>query len=100
MLIVQTAVATKKQAERLASVLMKEHLAVCATYFPASSVYFWKGKMVKEKEFVLELKIRDGDYKKVEKRILSLHTYSLPQIIAVPVKKGYSRYIGWAEKQR
>src|SRR3989344_5485866 len=97
MLIVQTTVAAKKQAEKIAAVLVKEHLASCATFFPASSIYFWKGKLQKEKEFVVELKIKDGNYKKAEKRILSLHPYSLPQIIALPVKKGYKKYLRWAE---
>ena len=98
MLIVQTTVSTRKQAEKNASVLVKERIAACATYFPATSIYFWKGKLRKEREFVVELKIKDGNYKKAERRILSLHSYSLPQIIAIPVKKGYKKYLRWAGK--
>jgi len=98
MLIVQTTVAAKKQAGKIASALVKERLAACATFFPATSLFYWKGNLRRQKEFVVELKIKEGNYKKVEKRILALHPYSLPQVIALPVEKGYGRYLRWAGK--
>ncbi len=97
MLIVHTTFAKRGEAEKAAATIIKERLAACASVFPVKSFFIWKGEFTAQREFVLELKINDGSYQKAEKRILSLHSYSLPQIIAFEVKRGSREYLQWAQ---
>lgn len=95
MLIVQTTCKTSREAERIASALVKEGLAACAHAFPCKSFFFWKGKMRKEGEWLLELKVRDADYGNVERKIKSLHSYDLPEIVALRPAKASREYSDW-----
>lgn len=98
MLVVHTTFASRRTAEAAAQTLVKENLSACATVFPAKSFYIWKGKLAGQREFVLELKIKGGNYKKVERRLRQLHAYVVPQIIAFEVKRAGKDYAAWVEK--
>lgn len=98
MLVVHTTFPGRHQAEKAAETLVAKRLAACATVFEAKSFFFWKGKPVKQREFVVELKIKGSNYVKLERRIKQLHTYSVPQIIAFEVKKASRDYAAWVEK--
>ena len=98
MLIIYTTFSNKKDAQRIAEKMVRERLAACASIFPCKSIFFWKGKLQKENEVVIELKIAGRNYKKLEQRLLELHPYSLPQIVAVKVEKASEGYARWVEK--
>lgn len=98
MLVVHTTFPGRHQAEKAAETMVKGRLAACATVFPAKSFFFWEGKLVGHREFVLELKIKGGNYKKVERRLRQLHAYAVPQIIAFDVKKASRDYAAWVGK--
>jgi periplasmic divalent cation tolerance protein len=60
-----------------------------------SSTYIWKGKVHTDSEVQLILKTTDQVYPALEKRILELHPYELPEVLAVPVTVGLAGYVEW-----
>lgn len=95
-LIVLTTVAKKSDASRIAKILVEERLAACISALPgAESRYTWKGKLCVEKEIVLLIKTLETAYMKLEKRLKMLHPYECPEIIALPIKRGYGPYLRW-----
>ena len=76
---------------------MRAKLAACATFFPATSLFFWKGKLCREKEYVLELKCAERNYGKMERKLRVLHSYSLPQVVAFKVARASREYKKWVD---
>jgi periplasmic divalent cation tolerance protein len=98
-LIVYVTASTRKEAERLSRALVKEKLAACVSIIPGiSSCYRWKGQIEQAKEILLMIKTTARRYPALEKRIRSLHSYSVPEIVAIPVVKGNPAYIEWLKK--
>lgn len=86
-------------AERIAGTLIDEQLAACIQISqPVISIYKWQGKRESAEERVLQIKTREGLYSTLEQRILSLHPYELPEILAVPVLHGLTGYLDWVEQ--
>ncbi len=100
MLLIFSSFHSRKSAENAAKFLIEKRLAACATILPASSIYLWEGKMKNEDEFVLELKAKKENYKKIEKLLLRLHPYKLPAIYAIEVKHAYGKFENWITKSR
>ena len=98
MLLMKTTCGTKKEAERICRALVEEGIAACASCHPCVSFFFWEGKLQKQAEYLVELKIRDGACQKAGRRIKALHPYSLPQIIALRVAKSSREYARWVGK--
>ncbi len=81
-----TTVGKKRDAEKIASELVKNKLAACVSFLPVVSVYNWKGKIRSEKEWRVEVKTSKSCVKKAEKLIRELHSYELPVIVIFDVK--------------
>jgi periplasmic divalent cation tolerance protein len=88
----------KSVAEAMANVLVCKRLAACVQMWPIGSTFSWKGKVAAGKEWLLLIKAQSSDYKKIEKEILRMHNYELPEIIAVPILKGSKGYLDWIDK--
>ncbi len=87
---------TKKQADKALQILVKEKLVACAQIIQhISSYYFWNNAFVKDTECFSLLKTRHGLFKKLEKRIQKLHSYEVPEIIALPVIESSRQYKNW-----
>lgn len=85
-------------AESLATALVKEGLAACVNILPTvRSIYKWQGQIESAEEFLLIIKSRVEDYPAVEQRITQLHSYELPEVIAVPIVNGLPAYLAWLE---
>ncbi len=86
----------KESAERIARALVSERLAACVNILPiAQSVYLWQGKIESAAEQLLLIKSTTEAYSAIEKRILELHPYELPEVIAVPIVGGFNAYLSW-----
>jgi periplasmic divalent cation tolerance protein len=85
----------KKEAEKIANHLLKNKLIACANIFPVNSLYRWKGKLQKDKEFVLIAKNIKTKAKQVENAVKKIHSYDIPCIIQkeVTANKEYVRWI-------
>lgn len=88
----------KKTAQKIAAALVKKRLAACVQITgPVSSIYKWRGKTEKAREYLCLIKSRKNLFNKIEKTIKELHTYTVPEIIAVPitgVSKDYKAWLG------
>jgi periplasmic divalent cation tolerance protein len=76
---------------------VKKRLAACGNIFgaPMSSIYRWKGKVEKAREVLLILKSRKAAFTKLEREVRRLHSYEIPEIIALPITSGSSPYLDW-----
>lgn len=83
-------------ADIIATTLVDEQLAACVNIVPGiQSVYRWQGKTEKESELLLLIKARADALDKIKTRIVELHPYELPEIIAVPIGDGLKQYLEW-----
>lgn len=89
-------------AEQLAQHLVEEKLAACVNFIPhVQSFYLWENKLVKDQEVTLLIKTTAGCFTELEQAIKKLHTYQIPEIIAMPIVSGHQPYLNWiAENTR
>jgi periplasmic divalent cation tolerance protein len=87
---------TREEAERITSKLLHEKLIACANITgPVSSLFWWKGKISRENEFLTLMKTRAELFDELAKTIKRMHSYKVPEIIAVPITKGEQSYMKW-----
>jgi periplasmic divalent cation tolerance protein len=94
-LIIITA-ANKKEANKIAQALLKRKLVACANIISGvSSLFWWQGKIDRCQESVLFLKTKRSLFRKITKFVKSLHSYEVPEIIAIPIIEGDKDYMRW-----
>ena len=80
----------------LGRALVVEGLAACVNIVPSiTSVYVWKDNVCQDSESLLVLKTTREMFARLSERIKSLHSYEVPEIIAIPVEAGWQPYIDW-----
>jgi periplasmic divalent cation tolerance protein len=93
---IHTTVAKKSDAQKIADVLLKENLSACAQIIgPITSVYRWKGKTERTKEWLCIVKTKKSAFRRVEQAIKSVHPYDLPEIVALPIIAASKEYEVW-----
>jgi periplasmic divalent cation tolerance protein len=86
-------------AEKIARELVERRLAACVNIVPGMrSIYIWKGVCESAEEQLLIIKTTSAAYAALERTILELHPYELPEIIAVPIIAGLPDYLAWINK--
>ena len=95
-LLVLTNLPDHDSASRLAHALLEQHAAACVNILAAcTSLYRWEGKLENANEVPMLIKTTRSAYPLLEKLLLSLHPYELPEIIAVSVESGLPAYLQW-----
>lgn len=95
-----TTVPDEKTGQKIATKLIKDRLAACVTVSVSSqSFYWWNGKISKDREYILFIKTKSSLFPELEKKIQEIHPYEVPEIIALPLIKGSSKYLNWIEKE-
>ena len=85
-------------ASSIANMLVNKKLAACVNIVNSiESVYQWQGKIERDKEIQLIIKTRQCLFTQLEKAIQELHSYELPEIIAVPIVSGEQNYLNWIQ---
>lgn len=93
---VLTTTATQEEAARVAQTLVEERLAACVQVLgPIASTYRWQGAVEKAQEWLCIAKTARGLYPKVEQAIRRVHSYQVPEILAVEVTAGSTDYLAW-----
>lgn len=99
-IVVLTTCDSEKHAEILARHLVDQRLAACVNILPkARSIYRWKDKVEDTAEWVLLIKSRRDLFADLRAAIQKLHTYEVPEVIALPVVEGNEAYLGWLDGQ-
>lgn len=91
---------SRAEARRIAREIVSRRLAACANLLetPVQSVYRWKGKVEKAREFLLLIKTSAGRLAALEAEVKRLHSYDVPEFIAFPIVAGSPAYLKWLEK--
>jgi periplasmic divalent cation tolerance protein len=89
-----------KEARRIAKAVVAQKLAACVNILDArvESIYRWKGKVESAKEFLLVMKTSRRRLAVLQEKIEELHSYDVPEIIALPIVAGSRRYLGWIDE--
>ena len=99
-IVVLTTCESAEQAQTLARHLIEQRLAACVNILPgARSVYRWKDKIEDAAEFVLVIKSRRDAFSKLRDAISHLHSYEIPEVVALPVVDGSDAYLGWMDRE-
>lgn len=92
--------ANARDARRLAEALVAEKLAACVSDIgPLRSVYRWKGRVERAREHLLIAKTVRARLRKLTTRVKALHSYDVPEIVALPVGGGNPDYLAWVERE-
>ena len=85
-----------KEATKIATVLVEEHLVACANIVNGvRSIFTWKGKMNKADEVLLILKSKKSCFPKIVRKVKTMHSYDVPEVIAMPIIGGNQDYLDW-----
>ncbi len=99
-IVVLVTVGSVGEADKLGCSLVEERLAACVNRVgPIQSVYRWQGRIEEEEEYLLIIKTREDLFARLKTRIVSLHSYSVPEIIALPIVEGNESYLQWLGEQ-
>ena len=95
-IIVMMTCASKKEAEKIIDSLLRKKLIACANVAERSeSKFWWNGKMCKARECTVTLKTSRSNFRNIEKIIKEIHSYTVPEIIAIPIICGSKAYLDW-----
>lgn len=84
--------------DRIAQTLVEEHLAACVSVMPVRSHFIWDGRLSRENEEMLFVKTTSDAAERARRRILELHSYQLPEIIALEIADGHEPYLRWIQE--
>lgn len=95
-LLVYCTVGSMDEAKKISHLLVEKRLAACCNIVPGLiSCYRWQGEIHQENELLLLIKTAARKYAQLEKEIKMIHSYSVPEIIAVPVSDVSPAYLDW-----
>ena len=99
-IVVFSTASSAEEAEKIARVLVEERLAACVNVLPgALSVYRWKGKIESSTECVLIIKSSRERFDRLRARLEKIHSYEVPEVVALAVVDGSSNYLNWLEAE-
>ena len=88
-----------EEGERIAGSLVDNHLVACVNVVPSvKSIFFWEGKTDQQSEVLLIAKSRKALLNQIIEHVKKIHSYSVPEIIAIPVIGGSEDYLKWVEE--
>jgi periplasmic divalent cation tolerance protein len=99
-LVVFVTASSADEAETISRALVEEQLAACANVVPSvTSIFRWQGNIEKESELLIILKTRRRFLDELVTRVKDLHSYEVPEIIAIPIVGGSKDYLAWLKEE-
>jgi periplasmic divalent cation tolerance protein len=97
-IVVLSTVDTPELAQKIAIALVEAGEAACVNIVPGiRSIYKWKGRMCDDAEHLLVIKSSAPRFEAIKNRIIALHSYEVPEVIALPITGGDARYLMWLD---
>lgn len=94
--LVMVTAANQEQALSIARALVEDRLAACVNLVGAiRSIYRWKGELQDDREHLMIIKTRASMVPRIERRVKELHSYEVPEVIALPIVAGSKPYLDW-----
>lgn len=94
--VIMVTAPSEEAAEAVAKPIVQEGLAACVNVVPGlRSLYIWKGELCDDSEVLLIVKSRRSFVDRVVRRVKELHTYEVPEVIALPIIAGSEDYLNW-----
>ncbi len=88
-----------REARKIAGALVRERLAACVNIVPGvTSIYAWKGKVEKSRECLLLIKSRAALSRRLARRVRALHSYEVPEVVALEISAGDPAYLRWVRE--
>lgn len=98
-IVIFVTVSSKKEAETIARQLLKKRLVACVNILDkAESFFWWQKKIDTAKETLLIIKSKKAKFDKIARVIKSMHSYDVPEIIALPIIAGNKDYLRWIDE--
>ncbi|KAF0119868.1 MAG: periplasmic divalent cation tolerance protein [bacterium] len=90
---------SEEEAGRIGKTLVEERLIACANIIPKiRSIFSWKGEIWDENEVLMILKSKESLFQQIKERVKTLHSYEVPEIIALPIQLGSEDYLNWIDE--
>ncbi len=87
-----------EKARDIAEYIIKEKLGACVNVISeVSSIYWWKGNIERDKESLLVVKTSSSKIRDLIDKVKSVHPYTVPEIIAMPIEVGNEDYLRWID---
>ncbi len=97
--VVLVTAGSRDEAARIGTALVTERLAACVNVIgPIRSIYRWEGAVEEADEWQLVVKARAADFGALEARVRTLHSYQVPEVLALPVYGGGAAYLAWLDE--
>ena len=94
--LVMVAASSREEAEKIATTLLEKKLIACANILgPVSSRFWWQGKIDSAEEYIIFMKTKRELFDQVADNVKQLHSYEVPEIIALPIVEGAKPYLEW-----
>jgi len=98
-IVVLITASSREEADRIARRLVEDRLAACVNVVPqVRSLFVWEGKLSQENEVLLVVKSRRARFQQLATAVTRLHSYRVPEIIALPVVMGSADYLRWVSE--
>ncbi len=97
--IVLVTAGSRQEADAIAESLIQAKLAACVNLLPVFSIYTWQGTIHRDEEWQLLIKSERSRFDELEAKIRELHSYDVPEIIALPIVAGSQPYLQWISSQ-
>ena len=96
-IVVLVTCGSAKEARKIAWAVVEQRMAACTNIVatPVHSIYRWKGKVESAEEFLLVIKTTQGRFAELKAAVKRLHSYDVPEIIALPIAAGGTNYLNW-----
>lgn len=99
-IVVLCSCASVEEARRIAGELLAKRLAACANLLPTMrSIYHWKGAVEDAEETLMIIKSARPLFEQLQATIARLHSYDIPEIIALPIVDGAASYLEWMDRE-